>query len=409
MNNELGCFYKTVRLYQVITKKEICIKAKISRQYLTRIEDSTDYFNISRSMNARMQKALRIDFINDPELLREFYELKDHFIEYLINWQDKEAQAVYQKIMDQLPFFQNMICFPEIILLKFVYHVVFEPNDPEMEQLLDILKRIADHFPFQLLQLYNLYLGIYEMDKGKLDMAYEYLIKAHQIFNNESMQSMIVFSMAELELKKNNSLEALRYTMKARELFDETCNYRRSIQCISRLALVWTHLREFDGAAALCDEAIRTCRMLDFPAVLGSCYMTLALISLHKGEYSNVIDLVQKANYYGERDPMLFFYAAFAGWKMQDIDAAARWIGLANLQRRADPSTGTRLLRQMKRMTGNCHDWEGVLLKMVDIVSHSKVVDNDLLRIFYAELAALYKHCDQYEPALDYYERYQQM
>ena len=409
MNNELGCFYKTVRLYKVVTKKEVCAKARLSRQYLTRIEDCTDFFSISRGMNEKMQKALKILFENNPSLIQDFDQKKEEFINACLYVKNQQAIELYQQIDEMKKRIENSVRFPEYLLLRFIYAVLFDQKDPELDAIQLILKKINRHLDLISRQRYGLITGIYEMKKGHLDAAYEALCQARQLGNDERLQSMIVYSLGLLALKRNNSLEALRYTMKARELFDSTCNYKRSIQCLSHLALIWMHLREYEGAIQLCEEAIQAAYSLDYSAVLGLNFRYLSWIALQQDDYFHTLSFAQKAAQYGETCSKMCFYASFACWK-QGLNAEGnRWIASGLNHSIQGPSLSVKLLRQLRRLNRDPEAIEAVLLNMMEAVQKTAVIDHDLLRLIYHELALFYKSHSDYKSAVEFYERYLQL
>lgn len=406
MTNEMGCFYKTVRLYKMITKKEVCAQAHVSRQYLTKIEDNLDFFSISKSMHEKLQRVLNIKLTQDSQLMNEFEELKQSFVACCLTAQEKQAAIHFSSLREHRNDYLNAVFFPYYLLMQFINNVLYDHHDLEMELIMPILDKVQMHFDIYHQQLYQLFLGIYHNNQNQLDMANIALLQAQSLTNDARFQSMICYYLGIVSLKLGSSLSALRYTMKARELFDSTCNYKRSIHCLSHLALVWMRLREYGGAIRLCKEAIAVCQSLEYPAALAENYQNLACISLQKGDYKEVVNYAQKAFNCGKNDAMLCFYAAFACWKLNLREQTARWINSGLNHGKDTQQLSAKLLKLLRKLNRDPEALEEILMAMATSTQRHSYVDTDILRLIYAELAELYKSRDAYEPAVIYYEKY---
>lgn len=406
MSNVMGCFYKTVRLAKIITKKEICAKAKLSRQYLTKIEDSTEFFSISREMNDKLQKSLRIQFVNQQEILESFDKLKEEYLRAVIISQEKASEQYYFKIVEMKDKISNSIYYPQLLLLQFIHHVIEDPHNHELEPIHEILDKIVDHFDIRTLQVYDLYLGIYYLQKEQLVNAVELIKQAQSLSNDPWLQSMVCYYLGVLALKLGNSLEALRFTMKARELFDGTCNYKRSIQCLTHLSLVWMHLREYEGALRLSHEAIAASKAIEYRSILGENYKNMAWIALQMKEYQQVLVYANDALRHSLCDAMMCFHAAYASYKLNQIQQVLHWVANGLNIENEPKALSYRLLQDTKRLIRDPDSCEINLKHMIEQVKKRKYIDSDILRMLYGELAEYYKQQNRFELALKYYEFY---
>lgn len=406
MNNPMGCLYKTIRLYRGMTKKEVCASVVVSRQYLSTLEDTVDYLSISKTMNDKLQRTFHFTLDQDQALIEYFIGLRNEFVRACLFVQNQKAIEMAEKLHSCAERIMNTTYFPEYLLLRLIEMVVLKRQDSELSVILNTLDKIKFHFDPKTRQLYYLILSVYELDVLELEKAEQHLFEAYAMSNDPHLQSIICFFQAKIALVTDNSLESLSFVMKARELFDSTCNYRRSIQCISFLGKIWMHIGEFKGAASYCHEAIKAASTMDYHVVVASNYRVLSWIYLQDGEYQKSIDAAYKASQLGESDSMMCFHAAFASWKNQDASQMSRWIS-SGLNKVDNNSVLTKkLLSALRRLEKDASSEENVLLSMMKIIDNAKIKDLDLLRLLHYELAMLYKNKEEYEPALAFYEKY---
>lgn len=406
MNNPMGCLYKTIRLYRGMTKKEVCASVMVSRQYLSTLEDTVDYLSISKVMNDKLQRTFHFTLDQDQTLADNFISLRNEFVRACLFVQNQKAIEIAEKLHGYAERIMNTTYFPEYLLLRLIEMVILKRTDSELSIILNTLEKIKYHFDPKTRQLYYLILSVHEADILEPEKAEQHLLEAYSMSNDPHLQSVICFFQAKVALVNDNSLESLSFVMKARELFDITCNYRRSIQCISFLGKIWMHIGEYKGAAAYCHEAIKAASTIDYHAVIASNYRILSWIYLQDNEYQKSIDAAYKASQLGENDPMMCFHASFASWKKQDSIQMSRWISSGLNKSRNDFGLSKRLLTALKRLEKDRGLEETVLLSMMKTIDNAKIKDLDLLRLLYYELAMLYKEKEEYEPALAFYEKY---
>lgn len=406
MNNAMGCLYKTIRLYRGMTKKEVCASVMISRQYLSTLEDTVDYLSISKSMNDRLQRTFHFTLDQDKILAENFILLRNEFVRACLFVQNQKALETMEKLHGYAERIINTVYFPEYLLLRLIEMVILKRTDSELNIILNTLEKVKYHFDPKTRQLYYLILSVYELEILDFEKSEQHLLEAYSMSNDPHLQSIICFFQAKIALMNDNSLESLSFVMKARELFDSTCNYRRSVQCISFLGKIWMHIGEYKGAAEYCYEAIKAASTMDYHAVIGSNYRVLSWIYLHDNEYQKSIDMAYKASQLGESSSMMCFHASFASWKSKNFAQMSRWIASGLNKCDSDFGLSKRLLNTLKRLEKDPSLEETALLTLMKITDNAKIKDLDLLRLLYYELAMLYKEKEEYEPALTFYEKY---
>lgn len=403
--NQRGCFYKTVRLYKAITKKEVCSKVLISRQYLGRLEDETGFFSISRQLCSKLNDALQINTDINPAALDDFYRLKNELILSCLSLRAKKAAILYEELISKKDDLENLVCFPEFMLLKMIYHVQYSSNKSEIEDLLALLKKIHHHFDHRTCQIYFVYLALYKIQNGYFSEASELLNEAKHMSSEVQMQAMIQFLSASIALKNNLPLEAIRNTLKAKELFDSVCNYRQSVRCLSHMALIWSQMREYEGACNLCFQAIDAANSIEFNELLGLNYRILTRISVLNMKYNLVYEYANKAASYGEQDTEIDFFVCYAGWKQNRLDEVEKRATLAKLHAKCKNDPYYYLIRLIRRIVREPKEKESCLLKMISVLKNESIVDYSFLRLLHSEMVCFYRQRNNYKPALEHYEK----
>lgn len=404
INNQRGCFYKTVRLQKAITKKEICSKVMISRQYLGRLEDETNFFSISRKLCNKLNAALQIDTEVNPESIDEFYRLKNEFIFSCLSLRKQRACMLFEKMTSIKNDLENLICFPEYLLMKMIYLVLYYPNHSELNELLSLLHKIHHHFNRRTCQLYYVFLAMYKMHIGCLSDASELLAEAEHLYNEIQMQAMIQLLYASISLKKNLPLDAINNTIKAKELFDNICNYRQSIRCISQMAMIWAYMKEYEGAVNLCFQAIDAANSIEYNDLLGVNYRLLARISVLNHQYNRVFEYADKAAHYGNQDTEIDFFVCYASWKLNRFDEIEKRFSLAKMHSKRKDDPYWDLMCSIRRMARNPKQIEESLLKMISVLKKESIVDYNFLRMIHIEMVEYYRKRHNYKPALEHYE-----
>lgn len=403
--NSKGLYFKTVRIYKKKFKREICDACNITIQSVTKIEDSINYLSISYATDKKWQKALEINLDNDYEKARIFYDDYATFIEHCIFCLRQEAKALFLNKYQNEEDFINYEFFPDYLLMRFIYMVLFEPFNEECNELFELLDKISNHFTGQNAQIYYLYAGIHKKNLNQLIEAKEYILQSKNMGSDALILGMDYYQLSILCSKNNQNLESLMHTIQAKHFFEKTNNFIRTAQCISHMAVIFIHLNNYNMAESYCNDAISMATRLKNNNILGVNYGNLGWIDLINENYDEVHKKVALAFENGRNDLSLYFQNAFAYLKKEKYEEAKKWArnGLEQIKDR------TRLYYKTLRMIEKTCDTpelkEEYLEAVVKQIDDKKQQhDIDLIQLLYHELIACKKEKKKLDEAFIYYE-----
>ncbi len=403
--NEKGLYYKTIRLYKEISKKDVCEQCGISVQYLTKLEDEVNFLSINPDTDHKILTSLGVNYFYDVEYINSFIEKFNQFVQDCFYCRDNDAIRIFKCLNAEEATIENTLIFPQYILLLFIYNVLFDKDNEQDEFIRSILKKIDFHFEGRLKQIYYLYLGIYYKNSDNLTEAYHYLKEALRIMNNNENLSMIFYHLGIIGIKRGKDLEAFVYNMKAKNLFSDLNNFVRTAQCLSHQGLVCFHLKEYSNGIQYCKEAIVAAKTLDNHPIIAVNYQNLSWIYLLTKQYENVIENVEKAISYGRKDNILYFHRSFALYKLKQPMLAKSWVekGLSEILNKR--CLEYRLLKMTENILLKKKNQEKALEETIQYITHSSQQhDIDIMRLLYQELIDCKKEKGKYEEAFRYYE-----
>lgn len=403
--NNRGLYFKTVRIYKKKFKREICDACGITIQSVTKIEDSLNYLSISSSTDKKWQKALEVSISNDYEKTKSFYDDYADFIEHCMFCLRQEAKSLFNKKYQNEEEFVNYEFFPNYLLIRFIYLVLFEPSNDECNDLFEILDKISNHLTGRNAQIYYLYAGIHKKNLNQLIQAKEYILQSKNMGSDALILGMDYYQLSILCSKNNQNLEALMHTIQAKNFFEKTNNFIRTAQCISHMAVIFIHLNNYNMAEIYCNDAIAMATRLKNNNILGVNYGNLSWIALINEQYDEVHKKTALAFEYGRNDLSFYFQNAFAYLKKEKYDEAQKWVRKGIDQIKDRTRLYYKTLRMIEKTCDNPELKEEYLEAVVKQIDDKKQQhDIDLIQLLYQELIACKKEKRKLDEAFIYYE-----
>ena len=406
MSNNVGFYFKSIRLFKGITIKEVCEKTKISREYLKKIENETRFISINKTMSIKMQQALGVQLQHDYNLVKSFNLLSEKFIHSCLFNRHKSALSYYVEIQKKEREIGNSILFPYFILIRYIHLVLYEKDELELEWLEGILAKICNHFDAYKTQLYQLFLAVHTMDLNHEKKALDLFEECLGLSNDPLVHSQIYLYMGQIQLSQGNDLEAFLMTSKAKELFDANCNYYCSVISLVQLSQIWIYLNGIKRADSLCNTAILAAKIVADSAVLYESYVNLARMKLYHCQYNQVSDILNTAMEIYTPGFEIYFYNAYAFYKLEDHIQAMAWIEKGLQKFNDSKSYQYRLLLLMKELKQRPKRKIRFLQAMIPVVQTMRKKDRITLHILYEELIGVFKQIEDYEKAFLTYEEY---
>lgn len=405
--NELGFYFKTIRIYKGITKKKVCDYCGISVQYLTKIEDDLMYISLSKEFRNKLSDALNINFFSDYNFNKTFFNRLNEFIRKCIYSDENGAISIYLDYENKIDSLQQTICYPYFLLMKFVYLVLFERRyNNELVIIQETLDKVKNHFYGGYLQIFLLYLAVFYKNQNKLDSAFDILTKAKSIGNNEHILSMIYYHMSIIQIKKGEYFNSFLSNLKANNLFSNTNNYIRNVYALSHMGLIFLHMRDYAEAIKCCNEAIESAKIMNKENIMAINYQNLSWLGMLTKHYNEVKDNVMKALDYGRKDTILYFHVAYSYAKLNDYESSEAWVkkGMSVIENKK--CIQYKLLKMVQGINKNKLNAEILLEEMVNYLElkSNQQHDTDLLYLLYQEIIECKKEKEKFIDAIRYYE-----
>lgn len=405
--NELGFYFKTIRIYKGITKKKVCDYCGISVQYLTKIEDDLMYISLSKEFRNKLSDALNINFFSDYNFNKTFFNRLNEFIRKCIYSDENGAISIYLDYENKIDSLQQTICYPYFLLMKFVYLVLFERRYNNVLVIIqETLDKVKNHFYGGYLQIFLLYLAVYYKNQNKLDSAFDILTKAKSIGNNEHILSMIYYHMSIIQIKKGEYFNSFLSNLKANNLFSNTNNYIRNVYALSHMGLIFLHMRDYAEAIKCCNEAIESAKIMNKENIMAINYQNLSWLGMLTKHYNEVKDNVMKALDYGRKDTILYFHVAYSYAKLNDYESSEAWVkkGMSVIENKK--CIQYKLLKMVQGINKNKLNAEILLEEMVNYLElkSNQQHDTDLLYLLYQEIIECKKEKEKFIDAIRYYE-----
>ncbi len=399
--NEIGCFFKTVRIMRGISKKEVCDKVKISRQYLTKIEDTKEYFSINRNMSQRLQEALNISLVNDITLNDQFLHLYDLFISHAIMANDTIAYKAYNEIMSLRELVSASTLLPTFLLVELVHITMYKKNENEFRRIHDIILKILPHFNLHQKQIYYLFFGVYLNDSAEYKSAIEVLLTSLELRTSEEIKAYTHYQLGVAYMQSNQNLEAINILGLSKATFMNKYNYTRSLQCMNVFTKIYIKLREYNIAIKFVSHVETIAINSGHQDILNENVENLILIHFFLEQYEEALTLCERQVLSGHETPVLIFLALFCSWK---LSKEISFIKHYKIETDINLYDGLSII--LKKMIKKPQRVESYLLKSLERLNKSKRIDHLIYRLYYRELCTYYKGRENYQLALYYHEQY---
>lgn len=407
-DNLIGCYLKTIRIYNECSKVDVAQTCNLSLQFLSQLEDSVSYVSVSRETQGAILKMFNQRLTYDQQLENELSASLDEFYHDCIFGDEKSAKQVFSKLLSKEERIKELILFPEYLLGKYIYLVLYDSNNVELEVLHSLLDKISHHFNNKNLRLYWTYLGVYHVIKGDLLKGRERLLFALSIGYDELLTGLIFYDLVIVENRLGNHIQAYEYSMKANSFFDKTNNYLRKAQNLTHIGIICEVLKEYTNAKQYCISAIELAEKLHDNFILSANYQNLSWISLLTKEYDQTVEYVNKATKYYNSNYVYHFHNAFAYMKLEQIEQSNHWAhkGLEKIVVKNKVTDHDYRLCKLVLDLNATKNKEKVLEKFIVHAEKSMHYDRDVMMLIYRELIDLKRKNGNLESAFEWTDRF---
>ncbi len=399
MINDLGCYFKTVRLYKAISIKEICENSKVSREYLRKLEDNTLHISINKSMMARLEEAMNVKLFFDYDFNKKFKDNETDYYHLSMFNLHEQASELFLKISSLESQLINTKLFPNYLLLTFAHYVVNDIHNHDIEQVYNILDKIQENFDLEIKQRFLYYKALYLINKLKHEKAKECLVKVMSLHYNPVIHSNAQMALGYINLSQKEYLSAYLDFEKAKDLFDNTTNYRKSAECLCQSTLIWLYLNDQNGAITLSETAMYASKIINDEKLIYANYINQIMIYAVFEKYEKVLSITHECLEHYPSNFNMCFYNAYANQKLKNYKQVNIWIDWGMIKQSNRKSYEHRLLRLVKKLNHKPQDRIEMISKMIEETKKQNNFDHAILRILYMEIILAYKQIDDYRLA----------
>lgn len=138
-------------------------------------------------------------------------------------------------------------------------------NDKKVNELFQILDKMADYLEIQFKQLYYQYRGLYYLKIGDLENTLSYLNESEKYRYCDHTMAYGLYIKGDALTKYGDIFESYNCLNQAKRLFESYNNYIRSIQCTAKIADVYLLSEKYQKAIEQYIEVLKIYRTLKLP------------------------------------------------------------------------------------------------------------------------------------------------
>ncbi len=399
LNNDLGFYLKTVRIFNGITKKTICEQCNIKTQYLTKLENNTEATFIEN----RKKEELLMALIKKPKLnqttLQRNMNLVNEFFESFIEGDQKNMKRVLD-LLQQDRTLCSSSCFSYFVFVKLIAGIEFNNIDYEFEVYYDVASKTYTHLNDEMKALYFVAVGKYERSSLNKEKEY-YFKKALSYTNDEKICGLIYYYCCLNDLSIGRNIQAFNHIKNASDIFQKSNMYIRYASTISVLALIYVVMNEFNEAIRIFNQSIKCAKMLNLNQVLAESYENMACGYMLMEKYEDVDKYCLEAIKYKSDNKLIYFYNSYSLYKLNQNKRCNEWIEKGLKSGRVDNDL-IKLLNIMK-VLNNKHKNAIVLLEKF-VLHKNKHINSINAKLLCKELVKFKRDQKMFKEALFYLE-----
>lgn len=331
----LGTIYKLHRIEYGLTLSEVAPLIGVSLSKLSDFENNKTQLPLETIY--KLYSFIEIDakFPDDNEKVidQSFKDLYNSILK--LNGKSEFCYSQFFNIRDYIYCTSSYIIW---ILGKFVYHTYFPTVDLYDYQVL--IKTLSDHLellPSVFRQIYYDTLGIYHKDKHELKEAEFYFDRALQELGTTQTLAMVYYHKSMVLNQLGGLTDSLACVVKAKKLFDQDLNLKRSIMANVSLGVVNVRLGNYLRGEKAYFQCLEAMGFVEFDNVI-IVYNNLVWSYILSEQYEKAIEYSMKALNIDKEFPYIYFYLSYASWKINDRKAAIHYIQDATIIRnQCDP------------------------------------------------------------------------
>lgn len=288
----LGKLLRKERESGCYTGQEIAQKIGLSKQIILDIETG--------SKNVSFEKVkLYADFFDinlkkyDVNIFKKIFRENIHYLVYA------DYDSFNIKTMSIIQNEENYISTcdaPLYYLLQMTYSILHKDHEKVKRTVEIIEEYFIDLFGLEELFIYYVYLGNYYANKNILEKAMSYYDEAKNKCTDicVDLKGILYYGMGFVYWQLGNPINSLIAHEKAKEFFDISHNYIRSLYTSCHIGRNLMQLYRYEDVEEMYEHLIKSASLLNNKRALNSIQLNRAENYFYKGDYESAIEVAQE-------------------------------------------------------------------------------------------------------------------
>ena len=318
--NKLSFICKMERLKKGVTIRQLAEIAFSSSSVISKFENSMTI--PKEDALACITDALEIEIFDDEKIVGKWQSLIAQAFYNIVHFNYQEANKYFEELMDDKSQILVSNCCIDFHLLEIAINLhYYRSTDLGAEiNLLNEFEKVFDASQlrtFYYLKAFNQ--GLHD-DYG---LTIEWLWKAYEnnSLNATIPDELIYFQIGFSYSSLNNAVLSIKYTSKAKEMFDKKNSFRRSLYALVNISNQYIKLGNFDYAEEILETIITNAKSFGLDYIASLSYNLLSTVKLSKGENEKALELAKLslANKPASRNDM-YYTIILASYRLGLID-----------------------------------------------------------------------------------------
>ncbi|UCZ54268.1 helix-turn-helix transcriptional regulator [Bacillus shivajii] len=382
-----------------------------SISHLSKIENGheTPGPHILEHLCKRLNISLRI--VDPQEAVNSMNKQLDSWYNHLCNRNIEESARLYSVLCKQVELIEdpNTLLKYKLFTLKYT---LLNQKLCKATHLVNELKKFKGKLKTDLAFYYFYILGLYHFKKGEYLKSLKHYIKAEESGEELRIEAPeLYYQLAVVNMELYRTYYSTKYANHALMLFNDNCNYVRSIECQNISAINAIRVNHFTEAEKHLYNAFHVSRLLHQEEGMSWTYCNFGYLSFKQGELKESISYYEKSldtnlEKQGEKNIITYYRIARSYYELNDIKTAKKWIekGLASAEELNNTEFTFHFKVFQTKLSNNSHNHLEDLLKN-KVIPHFQDKQIWFYVAKYAEtLAEFYAQQFQYKTSAHFFK-----
>ncbi len=250
--NELGTYFKLIRILNQIKIKDVLSELGFSRPYFAKIENTIEYISINNQTKKKLEDIYRVKVTNNMKVELEFHDYAKQFLRFVIYENHYEAKCFFLLIQQQRDEIQNMVCLPYFTLIEFVYGVTYRYESEIIDEYIHVLNSVKSQLDQTYVEFYELFHSFYCFQNEQYDSCAQIVERMRSMNHNDELVGIKALMSARLMFQSQQYCNALDEYQVAHQLLLYKYNFKQALKVQIYISQIYSFLNDYDKTITNC-------------------------------------------------------------------------------------------------------------------------------------------------------------